>query len=582
MNNLRNSVVVESAVFHLDPEKQGMEQQWFSPEYPKQDWVGVELPGAWDFYSPSLWKYEGIAWFMMTVSGDQVSEGTSQRLRFEKVSGHSKVWINGVFVGEHIGGYLPFEFEVHSLLRPGCMNQIVIYVDNEPKSNWLPGNSVIEWIQYGGILRPVSLITSHLSYISNLAISTSIHENGGRVRLDIMLTNASSLPFSGEINVQIPTAEAIYSAQSQVTCQGDGSETSHVLIDMPHAQYWSPDHPKLYEVHVELRDPDGTRLDSTQDRFGIRTVEVNQQMILLNGQPLQVKGVNRYDEFYGYGPAAPDEVIREDLLKAKSTGINLIRTHYPLDSLQLRMMDELGILVMEEIPLNWWLNPWHPKGQNKEEYKDEIIDHAEAALVDMIEKHWNHPCVIIWSMCNESGTDTPYGIEAMRRLMSKARQLDPTRLVTFVAEGNKPGHLAFHEADLVCINLYYGSIYEPHASELNQLEQLAQLPTAAHLQQTVLEFPDKPVLVTEFGCLGTSEIKGEMRHSETFQAHYIKAVWAAISSVKGVQGGMLWCWADYYHRGEFWDEPCGLYGVLTVDRKEKEAYHMLKSLYLHP
>ncbi|MBP1990143.1 glycoside hydrolase family 2 TIM barrel-domain containing protein [Paenibacillus eucommiae] len=587
------TMIFNKGTFFTDIDNRGEQQEWFSLDYDKSNWMGVAVPGAWDFYSHAFWGYEGIGWYCLEIEGARVQPGYNQRLQFGRVSGQAKVWINGELAGEHIGGYLPFEYDITSFLHTNGTNQVVVRVDNVPRSNWLPGTTLIEWIQYGGILQPVKLVTSSTCFISSAAIEASPDQGGAKVTCKVALTNTEAASFEGIIRLKIPAGSNIgnaeadnavhtYTASIDVVCPAGQKAFFTTTIDMSKAQLWTLESPQLYDVMVQLLGRGGEAVDEKQERFGVRTIEVQGTQICLNGEPIIIKGVNRYDEVDGYGQTVPEEVIRADLLKIKQAGVNCIRTHYPMDPLHMDIMDEIGLLLMEEIPLNWWLKPWEIDAEVDEAENNEIIDRAESALQEMIERGRNHPCIIVWSMCNESGTNKPYGINAMRRLMRKARELDSTRLVSFVAVGHTSGHQAFDEADIVFINLYYGSVIEPFAYHIDQLNEFATAPTANHLRDTVAEFQGKPVVVTEFGMQAITGIHGDHRYSEAFQAAYIESVWQAITSVDGVQGGLLWCWADYYHRRTLagaWSAAYGSYGVVTIDRQDKEALHTLTRLF---
>src|SRR5262249_2905297 len=151
------------------------------------------------------------------------------------------------------------------------------------------------------------------------------------------------------------------------------------------------------------------------------------------------------------GPVASEAAIRADLAAIKAAGANLVRVHYPQTPTTLRIADELGLLVMEEVPLNWWRARWHP--QPPPDYRnDRIIDAAELALERMVWRDVNHPAVVIWSMANECRTDDSLGVHAMERLLRRARQLDPSRLVTYVANGAFAQQRAFALADLAAVN----------------------------------------------------------------------------------------------------------------------------------
>ena len=142
----------------------------------------------------------------------------------------------------------------------------------------------------------------------------------------------------------------------------------------------------------------------------------------------------------------------------------------------------------------------------------------------MIRRDRNHPCVIIWSMCNESKTETEIGIKVMRRLIGRTKQLDATRLVTFVtAPGSVREHRAYEDADLVATNMYHGSLAPPLADHVSQLDERARKPAEAHLRAQLAAFPDKPLLITEFGAMGFHGMHGPVASTEDFQAAYITA-----------------------------------------------------------
>jgi len=193
----------------------------------------------------------------------------------------------------------------------------------------------------------------------------------------------------------------------------------------------------------------------------------------------------------------------------------------------------------------------------------------------------NHPCLIIWSMANESKTETEVGIRVMRKLIHRAKELDPSRLVTFVSvNGDVRDQKAYADADLVAVNIYYGLFMGEIAHHESQLDELARKPSEEYLRRTLDGFPDKPMIVSEFGMRGIRAIHGDVDYSADVQAAYIQSVWKAITSFDELSGGVLWCWADYYHRRNFiLYAPFGPYGVVTVDRQVKPALRALTRMY---
>jgi beta-glucuronidase len=538
----------------------------------------VDVPGPWDLYQPALWSYEGVAWYAVIIPAECVISGQWQRLIFQRVNYHAKVWLNGVLVDEHLNGYLPFEIPASPYLRTDGPNTLVMRVDNAPRDEWLPGSRTIEWVQYGGILQPVTLETTSPVYLSDLAVDARPEGAGAQVRCVVEITNAGSSDFRGQLSVHTQG----HVASIMVSCGASSVATVTATLPMLRTERWSLNEPILYTAEATL-ECEGQTVDTISERFGVRTIEVRGRQILLNGQPIRVQGVCRYDEYAGFGPTVPEDVLRADLMRIKQAGVNLIRTHYPQAPTMLRLMDEIGLLLMEEVPLNWWgQNWWGPPPDNA----GPVIAAAEQALIKMVRRDKNHPCLVIWSMCNECATDTPAGVEAMRRLLRRARRLDATRLITFVVAGDVRKHWAFDEADLICTNMYFGLFSEDLAHHIADMPVQVTQSTREHLLLVKDAFGDKPLIVTEFGSHGIHGLHGDVRFGEEYQAAYIQAAWDAFMAVPEVAGAVVWCWADYYHRrgffgtgGPMYQAPFGPYGAVTVDRAAKQALEQLKHMY---
>jgi beta-glucuronidase len=280
---------------------------------------------------------------------------------------------------------------------------------------------------------------------------------------------------------------------------------------------------------------------------------------------------------------ASREQIFADLMAIKQTGANFVRLPCPVDPVVFDLMDEIGLLCDEEVYINWWGTHFWPGTSPAAQNAAAIVPEAEQWLRAMIERDVNHPCIIAWGMANESATHEPVGIEAMRRLIALSHELDPTRLATFIVAGDARQHLAFAEADLVAANLYQGIFGEPTAPTIADIESRGKQPTLQWLQWYSAHFVDKPVIISEFGAHGISGVCGDARGSEDHQAAYIKAIWEAIKSVPGIQGGVLWSWADYHHRRNFLgagvNSAFGPFGVVTIDRKPKRSHAILKKLF---
>jgi beta-galactosidase/beta-glucuronidase len=568
--------------FQLDVRDIGEKEQWYEKD--QGDWSSVTVPMAWNCYEEALFQYEGIGWYTTIIHTDESIADKKTEILFGRVMYYTKVWLNGEFIGENIGGYLPFSFDVTKYLKPGKENKLVVRVDNRPRINWLPASEQIEWIQYGGILQPVKLVSTSQTYIDDLTIRTTPEKEGARIDCIVSIANETALEDEMDLDIDISLNSDIKNKSIRVKCKPN--ETTKVNIDfiLEHAELWSPDTPVLYKAHARLSSK-GKKIDDLTDRFGIRQVSVKGTSILLNGKPIIIKGSHRYDGYDRIGPNPPEKILREELALMKSVGINTIRVHYPASTGLLDLFDEYGFMMMEEIPLNWWGNKWGMTSiGGQEEQSLNILGQAKSTLTDMIARDKNHPCIIIWSMANECATSNEIGITVMRELLKLTKSLDPTRLATFVAGGDPTKHLAFDEADIVCFNEYF------ICDHISQIDSVVYKRLSRDLALFRNNFPNKPIVMTEFGRQGIKDIHGDVFYSEEFQAAYIESNWKALKENSTISGGILWTWADYFHEAHFAlhksygfygviNANYGPFGVVTGDRKHKKSLEALARMY---
>ena len=562
--------------FQVDVLNLGEKEHWYQTEFNRAAWARVSVPKAWDLYDEALWGYEGVGWYATTLKGAWAGKDAVQRLKFDRVNYHSRVWLNGEFLGENVNGYLPFEFDVTGKLKPDADNVLVLRVDNRPQLRWLPGAKEIEWIQYGGILGPVTLESSGRVYLSDLAVNAVPEAGGASIRCTVEVSSRETT--AEDAIVRLVVAGHPESARSVALRIPPGSKAvQDVSLSLPKASPWSPDTPFVYTLEATVER--GRPVDLARVQFGVRRIEVRGREILLNGRRFRARGVNRYDEYGKYGPNPPRELLIADLQRLKRAGVNLVRMHYPQSPELLSLYDEMGVAVLEEVPVNWWGNNFSGKGE--EVISESILDQAMPALERMIARDKNHACTLIWSMCNESRTETDVGTSVMRKLIRRAKELDHSRLVTFVISPQEVrNHRAFEDADLIAVNVYHGSLMAPIAHHVSELEELVTRAAQEFLHRQLAAFPDKPLLITEFGARGIPGLHGDIVYTEDLQAASISAFWKAIAGIEEISGGVLWSWADYYHRRTFIQYAVfGPYGVVTVDRRPKAALWALAEMY---
>jgi beta-galactosidase/beta-glucuronidase len=430
------------------------------------------------------------------------------------------------------------------------------------------------------------LVSKPRIYIDDLVIITIPEtDNRAHVTCEIVVANETKEDRDIELDVNIIKDSEIACKNIFVKCRPNGQDRVTLDFDLKGVMPWSPDAPNLYTANVSLLK-DGKKMDGFTIRFGIRQVSVEGTSILLNGEPLIIKGTHRYDAYDRYGPTPPENLVRKELELMKSVGVNLIRVHYPASPEFLNLLDEYGILMKEELPLNWWGNKYGgmtPIGGRAEQSLD-ILPQAKSILEKMILRDKNHPCIIIWSMANECATNNEVGTMVMKELIKLAKSFDPTRLVTFVAGQSPIEHPAFEDADIVCFNDYFIC---NHIKEIDSA-------VYQHLANDLVTYRDyfntKPILMTEFGRQGIKGLHGEVFYTEEWQAAYIESIWKALSENKTISGGILWTWADYSHEMHFvlqryYDfygvstASYGPFGVVTSCREQKESLKTLARLY---
>ena len=552
----------------------GEQERWYDTILDHRPWRKVKIPGAWDTYDDALWGYEGAAWYAAVIPAGMIPQGKEVFLHFGRVNYYAKVWVNGIFVGEHVGGYLPFGWDVTRYLREND-NLVVVRVDNRLQPGWLPAARQVEWVQYGGLLQPVQLIFRESLRLGETEVYARPVKEGAEVSCRVMVHNDATA--GREVTVRIHIAGEGQATEEMISglCPAGERKPFTCSLTLPGAKSWSPGDPQLYSLTLSLLAGD-TCYDRRSVRFGVREIRLEGRRIVLNGKPFRIRGVNRYDIFGRQGPVWDTALIRQDLLRIKRTGANAVRVHYPQSPLTLDLLDETGLLLIEEIPLNWWGQNWW--GGETVAQDTTILQQARRTLREMIRRDRNHPCILAWSVANECRTETKEGNYVVSELIREAHQLDTTRPVTFTVNNETALHQAFRLADIVSCNVYYGN---DKAFHISQMDSLVRQPAEAYLRRQLSAYPGKPLLVTELGGGGIYGVTGDAPFSEEYQAAYIAKMWEAISNVPQCSGGILWCWRDYFHRKYFTTTyaPFGPYGVLNTAGEPKRSFDTLQKIF---
>ena len=320
---------------------------------------------------------------------------------FEGVMTASTVWLNGVRLGEYKGGFTPFSFELTPHLDWEKDNVLAVEVDSTERADIPPFGNEIDYLTFGGIYREVSLRLVTPTFIENfvaqpqdvLSANPSLHvqcfiqhdELGGEAESGLALEAAL---YDGERLVAKETQELPMGGKGTVP------HTVH-LNSLSAIELWELKSPKLYRVEVRLLHG-GHVLDSDSRRIGFREAKFTPQGFSLNGTVVKLRGLDRHQTFPWVGQAMPGRVQRRDaMILRKNLKCNIVRTsHYPQSRHFLDACDEIGLLVLEEIP------GWQHIGDQA--WKDIAVDNVGR----MIRRDWNHPSIILWGVrINESPDD---------------------------------------------------------------------------------------------------------------------------------------------------------------------------------
>ncbi|MBA3431658.1 MAG: glycoside hydrolase family 2, partial [Actinobacteria bacterium] len=381
----------------------------------------VTVPGCIQAQFDDLRLWAGTAVYEREVEVPERWSGRTIRLCFGAVDYLCTVWVNGRRAGSHEGGYLPFDLDVTDLVRYGAPTTIVVRVIDVWKKGPSPGAPPFEEIPHGkqswygpvgGLWQSVRLECSAGTFVR----SARIH--GDRKREAVIATpRVSGNLAEGDVaryRVTAPDGNTTYCAESRL-------DTDTVTIEVPTPKLWDVDSPNLYRLDIAVLS-DGRVTDMWGDTFGFRTIATESGRVLLNDRPLYILGALDQDYYLDtiYTPPC-DDLLRDQVLRAKELGLNLLRCHIKVpDPRYVYWADRLGLLLWNELPNSGMLT-------------EDSKRRAETTLEGLIERDFNHPSVVIWTVINEGwGVDLP-GEASHRRWVKegqrRAKQLDPTRLV---------------------------------------------------------------------------------------------------------------------------------------------------------
>jgi beta-galactosidase len=389
-------------------------------------WMSVSLPhcfNAFDAVDPDAHYYQGPGWYRTRLNIQNPWPDGRTLLHFEGAGQKTQVFVGLDKVGpEHVGGYDEFTVDITAKAHHGAA-ALAVRCDNSRDLQMIPSN-LSDFTLYGGLYRHVDLLYVPAISLERVHVEPSISSsNAATFQVRARLYNPEGLSNEVEVVTRIydPEGHVIQEANQKLPCWKGEKEIAAGTVPAP--ELWSPDHPALYRCAVTLKSSHGEQ--THDENFGLRFFEfVEHGPFKLNGQRLLLRGTQYHQDLAGVGAAVSDDSMRHSFRMIKEMGANFVRlSHYQQSPLVLKLCDELGLLVWEEIP-------WCRGGLGGERYQEQARD----MLTAMIDQHYNHPAVIMWGLGNE--TDWPGDFEKfdkakirafMTELNGMAHQLDPSR-----------------------------------------------------------------------------------------------------------------------------------------------------------
>lgn len=566
----------------------------------------VRVPGDFNSQQERLFFYQGVVWYQKTVTKPALKADERLHLWFGGANFTTQVFINGEPVGQHVGGYVPFSFDVTDALRDG-ENNLIVRVNNKLDTESVPTYRT-DWWPYGGLTRDVALIKTPKAFVRNAKVRLA---KGSYEAIDI---DVETHGLAGKtVNVSIPKLGVKQTAK----VNQEGLATLRVNAK---PALWSPESPILYDVEIRGGN------DAIADKIGFRHIEVKEQTIYLNGQPIKFKGISTHEEPIGEAGAAYSQAHVEGLInEAKALGVNFIRAaHYPYSRHMAKVADRLGVMLWEEVPVYWnisWENP-------------QTLAVARDQMARLVQRDWNRASVVVWSVANE----TPYSEPRMKflgTLIDDTRQSDDSRLVSAALLGgiDSFGKVAKHIAakglvdsdtsaeakakfkayldrqegdipsatdhynhvisdplgeitDIVSYNEYFGWYYSGMMNRMLDVSQADVRPLMfKHMaDMSISSVFAKPIHISEFGAGAKAGNKGGAANlwTEEYQANVYRAQTAMLARSPQVQGMTPWILKDframlralsgiqdYYNRK----------GLIDENGQRKQAYYVLQDFY---
>jgi len=540
----------------------------------ERSWIKAYVPSSNNARGDLYQGYQGVVWYRKQFYLTLPKDGLTATLIFHGVNYIADVWLNGVYLGYHEGGFTPFVFDVTDLLKDG-LNELVVRVDNPPWDSEDVRYLIVpykkcDWWNYGGIYRDVYIEIAPSIRVIRADVTVNRSGDTWRANVNVAVDNKFGagqvvdlevciIPIPLErlernlttlrVDTLVSGVEPIQCRHVSVTLRPSNISVLRLEFNGLRVEEWWPENPRLYAVSCKVY-MNGEVVDEFYDQFGFRVVKAEGMRILLNGVPVYIKGVSRHEEYPLVGRALSSDQILRDLMIIKEMKANFLRTaHYPNSFLTYVLTDRIGLLVWEEIPVYWF------------DCQGYIVQMRRGIplqmLYEMIFRDFNRPSIVVWSLSNE-GACREERVAFLRWLADAARKVDRSRLLTQAIAWDLGDDTSVKAGlDVLSVNAYFGVFYGTVVDLDRNLAELRR------------RYPDIPIIISEFGlwsggCVG-----------EGWQADYFNRSWSIIRRHTDISGAIWWTAFDYDSMITF-----NTFGAVDCARQERKLlFYVIQRAY---
>jgi beta-galactosidase len=506
-------------------------KEFYRPDYDVSTWREIPVPSNWQILFPTEdppiytnvkyefkskapkapWSHNPVGSYRRTFTIPAEWKDKEIFLRFGAIKSAAYVRINGQEVGHTKGGMNPVEYRITPYLKEG-ENLLAVEVYRWSSASWLEDQ---DFWRLSGIYRDVFLYAAPAVHIQDFYLKSDLDTQYQDASLHIETICRNLREKSQMVSVAAelldPTGKTLITFQTPEKQEIAPGEAKVIQLsgDVPNPNKWTAETPYLYYILISLKDENGNVTEVVGSRFGFRKVEIKNQQLLVNGKPIKLKGVNRHDHDPDHGQYVPKDRYVQDIHLFKQFNINCVRTsHYPDAEYFYDLCDEYGIYVIDEANLETHGARWSIPG-DKPEWTVAVIDR----MMQMVERDKNRPCVIIWSLGNESGQGGNFG---------------KMKAATLARDATRPIH---YEGDY---KLLYTDIFSSMYSHHDAVERWAKGESSRIFQYKIPaeRFASKPIFLCEYAhAMGNS--------IGNFQDY-----WDIFEKYPNIIGGCIWDWVD--------------------------------------